>query len=390
VGEAEEEALRRENAALRQAISLLHRIANLSRASLELEPTIYAILTGVTAGVGLGLNRAMMFLVEPGESGALRLRGAAAIGPIDEDEAHRVWTSIEAEQPDLQTLYEEGLLRRADPGALDRRVRTVEIGIDDDTCIASAWAQQRLVKCDGHAESISLVDPTTGIASPMRGRTGVHGVLYADNRFTGEAIDAVTAMVFSLVADHAGRAIENARRYEDVARAARTDALTGLGHHGALMEAMHAAVRDATRLREPLSIAMIDIDDFKQVNDTFGHPTGDRVLSGVAARLRATARAGAIYRYGGEEFTVLLPGADTDAAFAAAERLREAVASAPIETHQGSSIGVTLSIGVATLRAGMTPDHLLQHADDALLEAKAGGKNQVVAAARSNAPRSKE
>ena len=379
MGDAEEEALRRENAALRRAISLLHRIANLSRASLELEPIAYAILTGVTAGVGLGINRAMMFLVEPGTSGGdLHLRGAAAIGPIDEEEAHRVWTSIAAEQPDLQTLYEEGLQRRAEPGPLDRLVRTIEIGRDDDTCIARAWAQQCLVHCEGEVDSSPLVDPRTGLASPMRGRTGVHGVLYADNRFTGESIDPVTAMVFSLVADHAGRAIENARRYEDVARAARTDALTGLGHHGALMEALHAAVRDAVRLREPLCVAMIDIDDFKQVNDTYGHPTGDVVLAGVAARLRATARAGAIYRYGGEEFTVLLPGADTDAALAAAERLREAVAAAPFDTPQGIPIRVTLSVGIATLEPNMPPDALVHRADQALLAAKAAGKDTVL------------
>jgi diguanylate cyclase (GGDEF)-like protein len=382
---AAEEALRQENAALRRAISLLHRIANLTRESLELEPMAYAILTGVTAGVGLGINRSMMFLVEPGETdGPMVLRGTAAIGPIDQNEAHRVWSSMAAEQPDLQTLYEEGLQRRAERSALDERVRTVQIVPDAECCVARAWSRQCLVSCDGDAPH-DLFDPHTGIASPMRGRSGVHGVLYADNRFTAEPIDAVTQMVFSLVADHAGRAIENARRYEDVARAARTDALTGLGHHGALMEALQAAVRDAARLGEPLSLAMIDIDDFKKINDTYGHPTGDRVLSSVAARLRSAARGGAVYRYGGEEFAVLLPGASSDDAFAAAERLREAIAAETFEA-EGVTLTLTGSVGVATLQghaplqAHASADALVHQADQALLRAKAAGKNLVVAA----------
>jgi diguanylate cyclase (GGDEF)-like protein len=384
VAATDEEALRQENDALRRAITLLHRIANLSRESLELEPMAYAILTGVTAGVGLGLNRAMMFLVEPGgPDGSMHLRGTAAIGPIDEREAHRVWTSIAAEEPDLQTLYEEGLQRRSEEAALDRHVRTIRITPDDASCVALAWARQCLVSCEGASPS-EIFDARTGIASPMRGRSGVHGVLYADNRFTGATIDEVTKMIFSLVADHAGRAIENARRYEDVARAARTDALTGLGHHGALMEALQAAVRDAVRLGEPLSLAMIDIDDFKPINDTFGHPVGDRVLMEIAGRLRATARAGAVYRYGGEEFAVLLPGADPAAANAAAERLREAVAAGPFQADESTTIVVTCSIGVATLDgqaqelAHASADALVRQADQALLAAKAAGKNLVV------------
>jgi diguanylate cyclase (GGDEF)-like protein len=384
VAATEEEALRQENAALRRAITLLHRIANLSRESLELEPMAYAILTGVTAGVGLGLNRAMMFLVEPGgPDGPMRLRGAAAVGPIDQAEAHRVWTSIAAEQRDLQVLYEEGLQRRAEEGALDRLVRTVEIDPADASCVARAWSQQRLVSCND-TETGEFVDAQTGIASPMRGRSGVHGVLYADNRFTRETIDAVTQMVFSLVADHAGRAIENARRYEDVARAARTDALTGLGHHGALMEALQAAVRDAARLEEPLSLAMIDCDDFKRINDTYGHPTGDRVLAGVAGRLRADARAGAVYRYGGEEFAVLLAGANANDALAAAERLRDAISATPFAISDDVTIEMTCSIGVATAQTDArrqshaSAEALLQQADQALLRAKAAGKNTVV------------
>lgn len=369
------EALREENAALRRAVLLLHRIANLSRESLEPEPVLYAILTGVTAGVGLGLNRAMVFLVDPRNPSALR--GAAAVGPVDREEADRVWKSIEAESPDLQTLYEAGLRRREDPGPLDRAVRQIDIALDSTSPVAHAWRQQRLVRAEA-AETDEVADPRTGLASPMRGRAGVHGVLYGDNRFTGQIVDDVTAMVFSLVADHAGRALENARSYAHVALAARTDALTGLPHHGALMQAVAAAVVDAERTGESLSVAMLDLDDFKAVNDRRGHLVGDRVLAAVSARLRSVARAGSTYRYGGEEFTVLLRGAEEEAASGAAERLCAAVASAPIDVQDGEPVRVTCSIGVATFTRGTSAMALLEAADRALLSAKSAGKNRVV------------
>ena len=100
-----------ENESLRAAILLLHRIANLVRTPVELEPTCYALLTGVTAGVGLGLNRAMLLLVD--EEDRRRLKGVAAVGPADRQEADRVWRSIEAHAPDLETLHEAGDRLRA-------------------------------------------------------------------------------------------------------------------------------------------------------------------------------------------------------------------------------------------------------------------------------------
>src|SRR5688500_18486219 len=110
-------ALERENLALRRAIALLHEISNLVRAAQELEPTCYALLTGVTAGVGLGMNRAAIFLVDDTDGGALR--GMAAVGPSDREEADRVWKSIEKDGPDLETLYEAGLIESAQPGRFD-------------------------------------------------------------------------------------------------------------------------------------------------------------------------------------------------------------------------------------------------------------------------------
>lgn len=376
--------LEAENAALRRAITLMHRIANLSRESLELRPVCYATLTGVTAGVGLGLNRAMLFFADvpagagPSDDEPPGLRGVAAVGPVDREQADRVWKSIEAEDPDLHTLYRAGVRAGDDPDALDQRVRGVVVDPRGASRVALALGGLEVVTAGGHDDLDGLLDPATGVAAPLRGRLGVHGVLYADNRFTGRPIDEITALVFGMVADHAARAIENARRYEDVARAARTDALTGLGHHGALMEALATAVLEAQHTGTPLSVVMVDLDDFKAVNDTHGHPLGDRLLVEVAERLRRATRVGSVFRYGGEEFAVILPQAGLDDAASAAERLRLAVCERAFDLDDGSALRVSCSLGVAALAPGRSAPELVEAADGALLRAKATGKNRVV------------
>jgi two-component system, cell cycle response regulator len=126
-------------------------------------------------------------------------------------------------------------------------------------------------------------------------------------------------------------------------------------------------------------VVMVDLDDFKRVNDTLGHLAGDALLAGVAARLRAVVRNDeAPYRYGGEEFTVILPSADRGAAAVVGERLRAAVGSKTFEVGCSSPIQVTCSVGVASLpEDGKDAQSVVAAADDALLEAKARGKNRV-------------
>ena len=374
--------LRHEAASLRAAIALLHRIGNLVSGALELEPTCYAVLTAVTAGVGLGLNRAMLFLADPVERSTLR--GVAAIGPADRDEADRVWRSIEAAAPDLETLYESGLRHHKHPGKLDRRVRKATVDGGGGTPVALAFRRGVTVIGEGEDDApedgARLFHASTSIAAPLRDPQGVSGVLYADNYFTGRALEPVASEVFAMVADHAGRAIANARRYEEVSGAARTDALTGLRHHGAFMTDLGGEVAVAThRHRRPLGLAMIDLDGFKQVNDRLGHVAGDALLAGLAARMRGVLRGGeGLYRYGGDEFAALLPGADRAAAALVGARLRAAVSEQPFALGAERKLQVTCSIGVASLPEDATDGTaLVEAADKAMFQAKAAGKDQV-------------
>ena len=371
-----ESRLLRENEALRRAVRTLHEIASLVRESLALEPTAYALLTGVTAGVGLGLNRAMLFYVD---EAARELVGGAAVGPDGHEEADRIWRSIEEDAPDLLTLYEAGLRRRDRPGPLDQRVRATRLNGEGQTPVALALQRGRCVTGEGTDDAAGLFDLPTSIAAPLRSRTRIEGVLYADNRFTGLQIDAVPEMVLGLIADHAGRAIAHAKSYEQLAIQARTDALTGLGHHGTMMEALRDALRDPPgRSGHTVGLAMLDLDDFKRVNDQLGHRAGDALLAGVARRLSDQLRTSETpFRYGGEEFAVLLPNIGRQAMRQIGERLRRSIADRPFPVRADQALEITCSVGLAMKRGGASADALIEAADAALLRAKSAGKNRV-------------
>jgi two-component system cell cycle response regulator len=154
------------------------------------------------------------------------------------------------------------------------------------------------------------------------------------------------------------------------------DPLTGLSNRRFILTQLAGAVSAARRHERPLSVAVIDIDHFKAVNDEHGHAAGDRVLAGVAGSMRENIRAeDQLGRLGGEEFLALLPDADAHAAGTAAEKLRSEVAALEVE-HEGRDLGVTISVGWATWE-GEAPDELLHRADEALYEAKRSGRDRV-------------
>ena len=125
-------------------------------------------------------------------------------------------------------------------------------------------------------------------------------------------------------------------------------------------------------------IAMIDVDHFKTLNDTYGHPAGDAILREIARRLRAALRHyDGLYRYGGEEFLAIFPGLGTECALLAAQRLCRTIAADPFQTVDGHLLTITLSIGITALAHHMSPAERMAIADVALYRAKQGGRNQV-------------
>jgi diguanylate cyclase (GGDEF)-like protein len=168
----------------------------------------------------------------------------------------------------------------------------------------------------------------------------------------------------------------------DAERRARTDPLTGVLNRRSLIERLDAACMRAKARGHPVSVLFIDLDHFKQINDSFGHAAGDACLAAIIPPIQAELRqSDVIGRYGGEEFVVILTGADAAAAHPIAERICRRVADVHIEGF-GSVIHLTCSIGVAASDTlGVWGQHLIAHADTAQYAAKRSGRNQVQLAA---------
>jgi diguanylate cyclase (GGDEF)-like protein len=155
-----------------------------------------------------------------------------------------------------------------------------------------------------------------------------------------------------------------------------TDTLTGIANRRIFLESLGGAISFAQRHQTPLSIIMADLDDFKSVNDTFGHNAGDQVLQAFATLLMGNSRQEDLAaRFGGEEFIMMLPGTGAEEAAVLGERLR---CDWQEMTFSGFSLRVTASFGVAAYQPGDTVDGFIERADQALYDAKMMGKNQVV------------
>jgi two-component system cell cycle response regulator len=221
---------------------------------------------------------------------------------------------------------------------------------------------------------------------PLLGRGQVIGVLSllrdgAARPFTQLDLDTITSFTAQ-----ASVAIENVLLHREAQRLAVTDPLTGLWNFRYFQIQADRELESAMRFERPLSLVIVDLDHFKEINDGLGHQVGDEVLTEVARRIRDMTRVpDVVARYGGEEFVVLLPGAARSGALAMAERIRQAVGSQLITVCVNgqpiSPVRITCSAGVASFPAdGQTVAALLRSADAAMYVAKTRGRNQVVAA----------
>jgi diguanylate cyclase (GGDEF)-like protein len=235
-----------------------------------------------------------------------------------------------------------------------------------------------------HRPTSASIDSVHALAGPLRARVGVSsevdyvGVISIVRE--GPDFTETERDLFAYLVGQAAVSIENANLHETVQHQAVTDELTGLFNVRHFQDALENEIERSRRFSSSVGLAMLDIDDFKLVNDTYGHQQGDLVLVEVARCLRSLSRdIDEPARYGGEELAVILPQTDVSGAELLAERMRSAVADLTIKRLDGhGSLQVTASFGVAALPgSAMDKESLIAAADAALYRAKRGGKNRV-------------
>jgi diguanylate cyclase (GGDEF)-like protein len=213
------------------------------------------------------------------------------------------------------------------------------------------------------------------IAVPMVAQDVVLGFIYIRSRKLGSALSETAVRFFEVVASTAANALRNAELFEEVEHRAQTDSLTGLPNHRFFQTTLSVEFGRAQRHNHPLSLLIVDLDFLKEVNDRFGHPTGDMVIRTIAETIRSSCRdIDFAARYGGEEFTVILPETPLNGAIQAADRIRER-----IKAHHFLGIGnITASIGVSNYPVNaLGTEDLIRVADQALYVAKHGGRDRV-------------
>ncbi len=375
----------------RQELSTLFEISNAMRKTLALDEILYIILTGVTSHSGLGFNRAILLLADASNQ---YLEGVMGIGPDNGEEARRIWGLIDGRRMDLDDLVNAyGHSRQAlNRSAFYNLVKSLRVSLQDPdaSMLAKAFAEAMPFHIRKENREQFPDDPLLKVFSsdefvvvPLKARDACIGLIVADNIFTHRSITNDDIRVLTVFANQAGMAIENSKLYERALVRAHKDALTGLWNHGYFQRVLEDELYVAKEQCAYMSVIMLDIDDFKNYNDTWGHQKGDEILVRLSGVLVDSSRKiDWVCRYGGEEFTIILPKASRRDACIIAERVRANVENFRFATEPDHPIQrLTVSVGVASFpEDGNTKSELIKAADQALYQAKAQGKNRVVSA----------
>jgi diguanylate cyclase (GGDEF)-like protein len=251
----------------------------------------------------------------------------------------------------------------------------------------SCWALRRGLPHRAGAQSVDVPcdhlqagggDEADFICLPLTAQREILGLLYLESRGDAQQAPGRSDVYLTMLAENIGLAVANLRLRDALREMAMADPLTGLANRRHLDAVLGLELAAGER---PLSCVMLDVDHFKRINDSFGHDAGDAVLREVGATLKASSREEALaFRFGGEEFLLLLPSLTLDQARERAEEVRARIAAMRIE-YEGKDLGpITASFGVSSTPEVCGADKVVQTADAALLRAKAAGRNRVVAA----------
>jgi len=368
-------------------LAILYEISNAMRTTLKLDEILYIILTGVTAHIGLGFNRAILFLVNEKDN---LIEGKMGIGPESGEEANRIWTRVEQEQMDLDDLI--GAYKVSGnvlESGFNQQVRRLKIPLKEQNGGLLALGvlngmplllTKETMQNYGHDPIIQLLKSDELAVVPLKAKDKVNGIVLADNFITKEPVTKNDMRMLIMLANQAGLAIENSQLYEKTVTRAHSDSLTELWNHGYFQYLLQAELEKAKISKAPLSLVMLDIDNFKIYNDSLGHQSGDKILKDLATLIKNQSRKmDYVCRYGGEEFTIILPQTEKKEAFLIAERIRTDVERYPFVNEEIlPNKKLTASVGLSSFpEDGFSPSELISHCDKALYEAKQKGKNNT-------------
>lgn len=368
-------------------LAVLYEISNAMRSTLDLNHILYIILTCVTAHTGLGFNRGILFLVNHKER---CLEPQMAIGPESGEHAQRIWQYISAVKLHLEDLIkEENVAPNMEHSSLFQSIKDLKIPLElnstsplvrayhEGAAVHIAHEQIGQHKNDAFLQKFKTHEL---VIMPLKAKNKVNGLIVADNLFTQKPITQDDLRIFTMLANQAGLAIENANLYELVRYKSHTDSITNLWNHGFFQDQLSREIESSLKHNHPLSLLMMDIDDFKKMNDTYGHHNGDIVLREIAQILKESSRENDYAcRYGGEEFAVILTQMPREQGMGIAERIRAKIAEHPIQlSSPEQELHATVSIGIATLPAdARAKEELIAKADKAMYIAKFSGKNRT-------------
>lgn len=381
--------VRKELKKIQTELQMFYQIGNALRTTLELEQIFFIILTAVTAHEGLGFNRAMLFLISEREK---CLEGKMAIGPDTKEQAYDIWHYIEKKSVGFRDLIETyRCWRDSKKSNLHELVKTVKLPLDEKSGVVALSAMEGIIICSTQ-ESFNdhKNDPVFKLFGseyfacvPLMAKNEVIGVILVDNLFNKQLIKRDDLRILDMLANHAGLAIENSKLYEEMVTKSHMDHMTQTWNHGCFQELLIVELERSIKNEQYLSLIMVDIDNFKYYNDTFGHTFGDKILKDVSSILKQNSRhCDHVCRYGGEEFVVILPGANKEGACMIAERLRKAVDSYRANYENGREKrvleSITVSIGISNFPVDAKDRYdLIVKADQALYKAKRLGKNRT-------------
>ncbi len=378
------EKLKEELEKVRSQLYVFYELTKAMRTTLRLDEITYIILTGLTAHEGLRFNRAAVFFAD---QEAESINGFMGIGPIDAEEAGEIWQAIEEEKKDLYALIDNyrQIKKASQKPKFMEFIQSLEFRLNKKGGLISKALKRKgaihlnreetiKFKADPLIEKLNLEEC---LISSLWIKGKPAGLILVDNYITKKPINYDDIKTFNMFIEEAQGAIENSKDFENTLIKSHTDPLTSLWNYGYFQYKLDEELAKAASLKLPLSVMMIDLDAFKKFNDSRGHIQGDLALKTISQIIQKNCRKiDILCRYGGEEFSLILPGSNKEEALLLGERIRKSIASDLFLDYK-----FTVSIGIASFPENASNKQtLIERADEALYQAKDKGKNRVVLA----------